>query len=265
MMQGTTPLVSVIMPAYNSEQYIAEAIQSVLSQSIPQWELLVVDDCSTDSTRRIIEELAGKDARIQLICNEENMGVARTRNRGISLGRGKYIALLDSDDYWKPRFLEKMIARAEQSGADIVYCSYELVDEQGKKLCNDFIVPPETTFEEYIVRSVITCTTVLFDAQLIKNNPFPTHMYHEDTALCFQLLRDGCVARGVPEILAAYRQRYNSRSSDKLISAIRRWPIYRKHLKMSRWQTVRVMIRYGYYGILKYKKVKPSGGERKNV
>lgn len=255
MMQGMTPLVSVIMPAYNAERYIAEAIQSVLSQSTPQWELLVVDDRSTDSTRKIIADFAGKDARIQLICNEENLGVARTRNRGISLSRGKYVALLDSDDYWKPQFLEKMIARAEESSADIVYCSYELVDEQGKKLCRDFIVPPETTFRQYIVRSVITCTTVLFEAQLIKNNPFPTNMYHEDTALCFQLLRDGYTARGVPEVLAAYRQRYHSRSSDKLISAIRRWPIYRKHLKMSVWQTIWTMIRYAYYGLMKYKRV----------
>lgn len=264
-MQQATPLVSVVMPAYNAEPFIAEAILSVLAQTVTNLELIIIDDRSTDRTRQIIEEFAETDLRICSVHNEENLGVAKTRNRGISLCRGKYIALLDSDDYWKPQFLEKMIVRAEETGADIVYCSYELVDEQGKKLCRDFIVPPETTFEQYIVRSVITCTTVMFTAELAKNNPFPTNIYHEDTALCFRLLRDGYIARGVTEILAAYRQRAKSRSSDKLICAIRRWPIYRKHLNMSVGKTISTMVRYGYYGLKKYKKVTPAGGERKNV
>lgn len=259
-MQEMTPLVSVIMPAYNAERFIAEAIQSVLAQSETRWELLVIDDCSTDSTRRIVTELANTDARIRLIENEENMGVARTRNRGLELCRGKYVALLDSDDYYKPQMLHKMVARAEETSADIIYCSYELVDEQGRKQCNDFIVPPATDFNESIKRSVITCSTVLITGQLAKNNRFPINIYHEDIALWFQLLRDGCVARGVPEVLAAYRQRADSRSSDKLISASRRWTIYRKHLKMSFLRTACAMIPYAYYGCAKYKRVTPSGG-----
>lgn len=264
-MEETTPLVSVIMPAYNAEPFIAEAISSVLTQSISDLELIVIDDGSTDGTQRIVAELAGNDARICQIINEENMGVARTRNRGLELCRGKYVALLDSDDYWKPQLLEKMIARAEETGADIIYCSYELVDEQGQKLCNDFVAPPATTFEESIVRSVITCSTVLLTADLAKNNRFPTNIYHEDIALWFQILRDGGTARGVPEVLAAYRQRANSRSSDKLISAVRRWTIYRKHLKMPIGQSVHAMVRYAYHGLVKYKRVANSGGERERV
>lgn len=259
---GATPLVSVLMPAYNAEAYIAEAISSVLTQTVTDLELLVIDDGSSDNTQKIVAELAEKDARIKPLVNPENMGVARTRNRGLDLCKGKYIALLDSDDYWKPQFLEKMIARAEETKADIIYCSYELVDEQGEKLCNNFIVPLETTFEEYIVRSVITCSTVLITRKLAQNHRFPTNMYHEDTALWFKLLQDGCEAKGVPDILAAYRQRAHSRSSDKLISAIRRWPIYRKHLKLSFFKTISVMFRYGYYGLIKYKRVTQSGGER---
>ena len=165
------------------------------------------------------------------------------------------MALLDSDDYWKPTLLEKMIARAEETTADIVYCSYEMVDEQGEKVCNDFVVPPETSFEESIVRSVITCSTVLMTSKLAKENRFPVNMYHEDIALWFQLLRDGAVARGVPEVLAAYRQRRNSRSADKLITACRRWPIYRKHLCLPFFRSIGVMIRYGYYGLIKFRRV----------
>lgn len=250
-----TPLVSVIMPAYNAELFIEEAIASVIAQTVADWELIVIDDCSTDDTVQIVSAFVRQDSRIQLLTNAVNMGVAKTRNRGLDLCRGQYVALLDSDDYWKPRFLEKMLARAEQTGADIIYCSYELVDEQDEKVCNDFIVPPETTFEESIVRSVITCSTVLLTAQLVKKHRFPTDIYHEDIALWFQILRDGGKACGVTDVLAAYRQREGSRSADKLKSACRRWTIYREYLKMPFWQSVWVMIHYAYYGFLKFKHI----------
>lgn len=159
--QNRAPLVSVIMPAYQAEPFIGEAVGSVLAQSVTDLELIVLDDGSTDRTREIVRDFAQRDHRVRLVVNEENMGVARTRNRGLDLCRGTYVALLDSDDYWQPRMLERMIARAEETGADIIYCSYALVDEQGRKICNDFIVPPTTSFEESIVRSVITCSSVL--------------------------------------------------------------------------------------------------------
>lgn len=254
-MQKTKPLISIIMPAYHAEPFIEETIESVLAQSVTDWELLVIDDGSQDNTRQIVSDFAKKDARIRLVINETNMGVARTRNRGLDMVQGQYVALLDSDDYWKPQLLEKMLARAEETKADIIYCSYELVDEQGKKVCNDFLVPEETTFQESIVRSVITCSTVLITGELAKNHRFPTNVYHEDTALWFQILRDGGIARGVPEVLAAYRQRANSRSAGKLTSAVRRWAIYRKHLKMPLGQSVKAMFLYGYYGVIKYRRV----------
>lgn len=249
------PLVSVIMPAYNAEAFISEAISSVLAQSVQDLELIVIDDCSQDGTWELICQFALQDGRIRKIKNEENMGVAKTRNRGMELCCGQYVAFLDSDDYWKPHMLEKMIARAEETGADIIYCSYAIVDEQGNKLCNDFIVPPETTFRESIVRSVITCSSVLVTSELAKNHRFPTDMYHEDIALWFGILKDGGVARGVTEVLGAYRQRADSRSAGKIKSACRRWPIYRKHLGMSVGQTICTMVRYGYYGLLKFKRV----------
>ena len=254
-MLAETPLVSVVMPAYNAAAFIEEAIDSVVKQTVQNWELIVIDDCSKDNTRDVVLAVAEKDSRVRLVCNEQNMGVAKTRNRGLEMCGGQYVALLDSDDYWKPTLLEKMIARAEETTADIVYCSYEMVDEQGEKVCNDFVVPPETSFEESIVRSVITCSTVLMTSKLAKENRFPVNMYHEDIALWFQLLRDGAVARGVPEVLAAYRQRRNSRSADKLITACRRWSIYRKHLRLPFFRSIGVMIRYGYYGLIKFRRV----------
>lgn len=253
--EHTSPMVSVIMPAYNSQRFVSQAVASVLAQTVSDLELIVIDDASTDATKATIEALAQKDSRIVLVENESNIGVAKTRNRGLELCRGKYVALLDSDDYWKPQILERMIARAEETGADIVFCSYEIVDENGQKCCNDFLVPDVTTFQDSIVRSVITCSTVLMTRSLAENHRFPTNVYHEDIALWFQILRDGGKAFGVQEVLASYRQTSSSRSSGKLTSAIRRWVVYRKHLRMPLLASARAMVRYAYFGLIKYRRI----------
>ena len=116
------PLVSVIMPAYNAEKYIGEAIASVRAQTYENWELLILDDGSADRTAEIAQAYAQQDARIQVLRNPQNMGVARTRNRGFDLAQGEWIALLDSDDRWRAQKLEKQLAVARSSDADIVYC-----------------------------------------------------------------------------------------------------------------------------------------------
>ncbi len=254
--QNTQPLVSVVMPAYNAQAFIEEAIASVAAQTVTDWELIVVDDGSQDQTCQIVEELAKKDPRIRLSVNEKNMGAAGTRNRGMDLSRGEYIALLDSDDYWYPQFLEKLLTCARSTQADIVYCSYALVDEEGKKVCNDFIVPEQTDFHSSMIRNVISCSTSLLAKSITKNHRFPVGIYHEDIALWFSLLRDGAVARGVPEVLAAYRQRENSKTANKLTSACRRWTIYRKHLQLPLIKSLALMIQYAYYGVIKFRRVK---------
>lgn len=253
--QKAAPLVSVIMPAYNAEEFIEEAISSVQAQEVSDWELIVIDDGSQDGTQKIVEQFMQKDSRIRLIVNEANMGVGKSRNRGLDMCRGEYVALLDSDDYWKPQMLTKMIACAQCTNADIIYCSYAIVDEKGKKLCNDFIVPEETNFRQSMIRSVITCSTVLITKKIAENHRFPTDIYHEDIALWFQLLRDGVAARGVTDILAAYRQRENSKTANKLKSACRRWVIYRKHLNLPVLDCISLLIQYGYYGLIKFKRI----------
>ena len=251
-----SPLVSVIMPAYNAAEFLEEAIASVRAQTVTDWELLVIDDCSTDETRRIVERISAADSRVRLLQNHRNLGAAGSRNRGLDVFRGAYVALLDSDDYWYPTMLKKMLAKAEETGADIIYCAYELVDEVGRKVCNDFRVPDSTSFRESIVRSVITCSTVLITGELARNHRFPTNLYHEDIALWFQILRDGGTARGVDEVLAAYRQRSGSKTANKLKSAWRRWIIYRKHLHLSFFRSLYVTVRYAWYGLQKFRRVR---------
>ena len=249
------PLIAVIMPAYNAEAYIEEAITSVMNQSVTDWELIVIDDCSQDQTQSIVKAISERDSRVKLLINEKNSGAAVSRNKGLEIFCGEYVALLDSDDYWYPQMLEKMLDRIKATSADIVYCSYEIVDENKNKICNDFLVPEKTTFKESIVRSVITCSTVMVTGQFAKSHRFPTNMYHEDIALWFEALRNGATACGVTDILAAYRQSANTKSANKLKSACRRWKIYRNHLKMPLLKSMDAMLRYAFYGVLKYKRV----------
>ena len=112
--QNLNPLVSVVMPAYNAERFIAKAIESVLNQTIQDFELIVVDDCSKDATASIAEEYSVRDSRVKLLKNEQNLRVAGTRNRALEVCRGEYVALLDSDDIWYPDTLEKQIALAKK-------------------------------------------------------------------------------------------------------------------------------------------------------
>ena len=132
-----TPLVSVIMPAYNAEPFIEEAIASVIAQTVADWELIVIDDCSTDDTVQIVSAFVRQDPRIQLLTNASNMGVAKTRNRGLDLCRGQYVAFIDSDDVWHSHKLEKQLDLLKKTGAGICYCSYGIIGASGDKVNAD--------------------------------------------------------------------------------------------------------------------------------
>lgn len=247
--------VSVIMPAYNAVAYIEEAIRSVMAQTFTDWELIVIDDGSIDATCEVVERLAAEDSRIRLMRNEQNCGVAVTRNRGLDVCRGAWVALLDCDDLWLPEKLEQQLALAAASGADIVYCSYGIMDEQGSKLCDDFIVPPTTDYRASMARSVISCSTALLSRRVVDNYRFNPAYYHEDCVLWLQLLRDGYDARGVDAVLARYRVSRGSRASNKIKAAIERWRIIRRYMKEPFFTAVGILIRYALLAVRKYKKV----------
>lgn len=218
------------------------------------WELLVIDDGSKDDTRQLVAQLAQQDARIRLLPNEKNMGTARSRNRGMDLCRGSYIAFLDSDDWWHPTKLEKQIALAQRSQADILYTSYAIVDDNGEKRCPDFIVPQTTDYKKMLCRSDIGCSTVMLSNRVAHTARFAENFYHEDYALWLQLLRDGATAAGVSEVLVDYRYHQSSRAADKFGSAKRRWRIYRDFLKMSVLESGWYSARYAVSGVIKYRK-----------
>lgn len=251
-MTEESPLVSVIMPAYNAEKFIVEAIESVLSQTYSALELIVIDDCSTDTTLETALEYAKKDNRVRVIRNEKNSGVARTRNAGLDAAKGEFIALIDSDDLWLPEKLEKQMTVAENTAADIVYCSYGMIDENGQKKFNDFIVPAQTDYEHMLIKSSISCSTALLSAKMMEGHRFDPGYYHEDYVMWLSLLKEGYRAEGVCEVLTQYRIRNKSRSNNKIKSAQQRWVIYRDYLDMTVSQTTHYMFEYMIEGIRKY-------------
>ena len=254
------PLVSIVMPAYNSEKYIGDAIQSVLDQTLGSWELIIIDDSSEDATADTAETYAKADDRIRLYQNAHNQGAAETRNTGMRLCAGTYVALLDSDDLWLPDKLARQVGLMETSGADIAYCSYSIIDEAGNKRCNDFIVPEYVDLELALVKSVISCSTAMFRREIAQNYIFPTEYYHEDLALWLTLLKDGKTAAGISDVLACYRIQDSTRASNKLRSAWNRWVIYRRHLKMSLVKSAALVVRYALLGLKKYRRIPPCNG-----
>lgn len=252
------PAVSVIMPAHNTEQFIAQAIESVRSQTFKNWELIVVDDCSTDSTRVIAESLAHEDGRIFVVHNEQNIGVAKTRNRGIDISSGEYIALLDCDDFWNPEKLSVQLSHIQKYNADIAYCSYAIVDEEGNKKACDFIVSPVATFDSTLVQSTMSCSTVLIRRASMGEVRFTDEIYHEDLALWLDLLRSGCTAVGCQEVLASYRIVAGSRASNKFKAAMHRWDLFRNYLHLPFTRCVSLFTQYGWLAVRKYR---PLSGE----
>lgn len=250
--------VSVIMPAYNATAYIEEAIRSVMKQTFSHWELIVIDDASTDDTCAAVQRLMAEDSRIRLVQNPTNMGVARTRNHGFEICRGEYVALLDCDDIWCPNKLEAQLALAAESGADILYCSYGIVDEHGIPRSEDFIVPQTITYHEMLSCSVISCSTAMLSRRVVDKYRFRTDYYHEDLVLWLELLRDGYAAAGVTEVLAHYRVSPHSRASNKIKSALRRWVVLRRCMREPFFSSVGAMWRYAMLASRKYKKIQPT-------
>lgn len=251
---AVSPLVSVIMPAYNAAAFVEAAVRSVLAQTMEDWELIVVEDCSGDDTLSVLEELLSGllDPRIRLLKNESNMGVAVTRNRGIDASRGQYIAFLDSDDIWYPAKLERQLAKMAASGAEIGYCSYAIIGPEGDKVRPDYLVPECVVFEDLLKENVMQCSAMLIRAEVVKEFRFNTEFYHEDYVLGLEMLRKGYTAVGCGDVLAAWRYMENSRSFNKWKSARNRWRIYRDFLKLPLGRSGYVFFCYMLAGMRKY-------------
>ena len=250
-MKNATELVSIITAMYNAEKYIKDTIESVLSQTYTNWEMIIINDCSHDNSLSIAASYAKTDNRIRLIANNKNSGVSNARNRGITEAKGRYIAFLDSDDIWFPNKLEKQMEFIYKQGCAFCFSSFDLIDSTGKKLNITRRAPQIINYGRLLYSNPIGCLTVLIDISKTGIFQMP-QIRHEDYACWLYLLRKGHKAYGIRETLASYRVSAESISANKFDSLTWIWNIYRKHLKLTIFKSTCHMIMYFIISALKY-------------
>ena len=251
-------MVSIVIPVYNAEAFIKDTMQSVIDQTYTDWEMILVDDQSTDGSARVIEKVIAEypKARIRLIKLSEGGSAARARNAGIEAAQGRYIAFLDADDVWYPEKLQKETEfleglqksdKAETENAGFVFTAYEFGDENAKPNGRMTKVPEKLTFRKALSRTVIFTSTVLIDTEVI--NKELIHMPQipsEDTATWWRILKEGYTAYGLKEPLVIYRRPVNSLSSNKGVAVKRIWKLYREVAKLNVIQSCWYLVRWAF-------------------
>lgn len=250
-------LVSIIMPAYNARDTIEESVESVLAQSYDNWELLIVNDCSTDDTADIMSRYANHDSRIKLINQEKNGGVAAARNTAIEASKGDYIAFLDSDDLWDPKKLEKQVTFMNGSKYAMSCTGYEVIDVNSISLGKLVIPPNSISFKNLLKGSRIGCLTVMINLDVVlKRDIFMKDTGHEDYITWLNVANEygdiGCIK----EVLAQYRVFEGSLSGNKWKAINWQYKIYRDEFGFGLIRSFYYMGNYGINSFVKYRRKK---------
>ena len=245
-------LVSIIVPTYNACEYIQQTISSVLFQTYHNWELLIIDDCSSDNTISIVKEFAESDPRIRYFSTNQNTGSpSQPRNIGIEQAKGDYIAFLDSDDIWLPNKLEEQLAFMQEHGYDFVYSNYEKMSWDGKREQRIVKVKGSASYKDILKTNEIPCLTVLLKKELLENVRFKS-VPDEDCVCWLDILKRGYRAYNTGKVHAVYREAKQSRSSNKFKMFKERWYILRDIEKVSFIPAVYYLTIYAFRGLAKY-------------
>lgn len=250
-------MVSIIMPAYNCEKYLRSAVESVKAQTYKDWVLYIIDDCSTDNTLLLAKDLESTDERIKVFHNEDNSGVAKTRNWGIKKAESEWIAFLDSDDMWEPKKLEKQIRLLEiNPEAKLLFTGSGFINENGEKIDYILHVPMKVNRKELLKQNLISCSSVLVKRDLILKYSMPEKgMMHEDFASWLRILDEEPYAYGIDEPLLIYRRSEGSKSGNKAKAAKMNWNTYR-YVGLNPVEAAYYMCWYTMRGIMKYRHLK---------
>jgi teichuronic acid biosynthesis glycosyltransferase TuaG len=245
------PLVSVIMPCYNMERFIAFTIESVQRQTYPHWELLIVDDASIDGTVDIIQSHCTQDERIHLAVKPKHSGIADTRNQCISMAKGRFLAFLDADDVWHPDKLEQQLKFMMDRKIGFSYSSYDCIDEEGNPLGKTVKAIRDLNYEAYLRNTIIGCSTVMVDKTIVGEVVVPNFRTSEDTATWLNILKKGFLAYAIHQPLTSYRIRQYSASSNKLKASSDLWRVYRQNEKLPLLKAVACFSSYAFNAIKK--------------
>lgn len=242
-------LVSVIIPAYNCAKTIQKAIDSALGQAVPV-EILVLNDCSKEPLKEAMRPYAA-DSRVRYIVNAENLGAAETRNKGVRLAQGEYIAFLDADDYWAEDKLKKQLDLMEKTGCVLCSTARELMQPDGTLSGYTIPVPERFTFRSLCKGNVINCSSVLMRRAVALEFPMEHEDCHEDYLMWLRVLQkygEGCA---VNEPLLKYRVSNTGKSGSKLHSSLLAWRTYR-YMGFSLPRSIYCFLNYAFGGVKKY-------------
>lgn len=242
--------VSIITPVYNCRNYLKATIESALAQTYTNWELLMVDDCSTDGSADVARHYRDKDPRIKLFTLAKNSGAAVARNHAISASTGRYIAFLDSDDVWTPDKLSRQLAFMQQNDYLLTYTAYSQIDEHGRIL-GDIRVPMHVSYHQLLKTNVIGCFTAIYDTKYFGKIKMPLIRKRQDFGLWLRLLKKIDYAHGMQEPLGSYRLRSDSVSSNKRQAAVHNWTLYREVENLSFVYSLYCFAHYATRGMLK--------------
>ena len=244
--------VSIIMPTYNSSNFISKSIDSIISQSFLDWELLIIDDCSMDKTCELVNQYSMLDSRVKLIKLNENSGAAVARNYGIKEVTGRFVAFLDSDDCWHPKKLKQQVEFMLKNDYAFTYTAYHKVNEHGEYL-STVNIPERISYNELLKTCVIGCLTAMYDTEKLGKIEFPLIRKRQDFALWLKILKKVPFAYGLDEDLASYTVRNDSISANKFKAAQYNWHLYRKIENLSLIQSLYYFSHYMVKGIIRTK------------
>ncbi|WP_405224908.1 glycosyltransferase family 2 protein [Dokdonia sp. Asnod1-B02] len=245
--------VSIITPVYNAERFLRETSSFVVNQTYQNWEWLLVDDCSQDNSRNILKELASKDKRIKPVFLDINGGSGPARNIAIDQASGKYIAFLDSDDFWSLNKLERHVAFMQEHDASFSHTSYGFTNEEGNRIRDTYHVSRKpVTFKDLLKRTEISCLTAMYDQEKIGKYFMPDVRRKQDYALWLSILKDGYCSIPLDEELALYRQVKGSATNNKFKLIFKHYSFLRKYAQLSRLEAIKYSIHWGLNGLKKY-------------
>lgn len=233
-------LISIIMPAYNCEDYVGEALDLVIKQTYQNWELIVIDDCSSDKTSEIIKDYLLRDKRIKYHKLDKNSGAAVARNKAIDLATGKYMAFLDSDDLWSSDKLEKQINFMEKNKYVFTSTSYTKVDDNGNCLKIRY-AKPKLNYDG-ILKNGPGNSTVIYNAEQLGKIKIPNIRKRNDYVMWLKVIKKAKYLYGIEEPLASYRVRAGSLSKNKFALVKYQWKVYREIEKLSFIKAVNLML-----------------------
>jgi len=242
------PLVSIIMPAYNSEKYLSESIDSVLSQEYKNWELVIVDDCSNDSTPEIIKKYEMNNSKIKYYRLDENSGPAKARNKAIDLAKGEYLAFLDSDDIWFSDKLKKQISFMEKNNYNFTCTSYAKIDENSNFL-DKKIIAKKTRDYDGLLKTCPGNSTVIYNCSKLGKFKIPDIKKRNDYLMWLQVIKQENYLYGIDEVLGAHRVHSEGISSDKTSLLYYHWLVYRKYENLTLLKSIHLIFYWVFFTV----------------